>query len=167
MPDLKGNGADSFSILYQQYAALVYSIAYSYMRNREDAEDMTEEAFVRLYEHGTDFPEPAQAKAWLAAVTRNLCINELKKRNRQKRADELPEDLRSEDSPQRTAELNAVMEAIGRLPEEYRLPLVLFAVEGYSVHETAEILNLNESTVRTRVARAREIIRKETGVEQT
>ncbi|MBR6107429.1 MAG: hypothetical protein IKQ39_05425 [Oscillospiraceae bacterium] len=40
---------------YQQYAALIYSIAYSYMQNREDAEDMTGEAFVRLFEHGTDF----------------------------------------------------------------------------------------------------------------
>ena len=64
-----------------------------------------------------------------------------------------------------TPELHDVMEAMLRLPEKYRLPLMLFAVQGYSVHETAEILHLNESTVRTRIARARAIIRKETGVE--
>lgn len=63
-------------------------------------------------------------------------------------------------------ELRQVMEAIYRLPERYRLPLLLFAVEGYSVRETGEILHLNESTVRTRIARAREMIRKETGVDE-
>ena len=64
-----------------------------------------------------------------------------------------------------SAELRSVMDALLKLPEKYRLPLMLFAVEGYSVRETAEILHLNESTVRTRIARARDLIRKETGVE--
>ncbi len=167
MPDLKNPGADRFHAMYQQYAALVYSIAYSYMHNREDAEDMTEEAFVRLFEHGTDFSGEVQARAWLVTVTRNLCLNELKRHSRTCRSDELPEQLQAADSPQRSAELRAVMAAVMRLPEEYRLPLLLFAVEGYSVRETAEILRLNESTVRTRVARAREIIRAETGVDGT
>ena len=63
------------------------------------------------------------------------------------------------------ADVQQVMQALLELPEKYRLPLLLFAVEGYSVRETADILHLNESTVRTRIARAREMIRKETGVD--
>ena len=64
-----------------------------------------------------------------------------------------------------SGELRTVMESLMNLPEKYRLPLMLFAVEGYSVRETGEILHLNESTVCTRIARARDLIRKETGVE--
>ncbi|MBQ8920648.1 MAG: sigma-70 family RNA polymerase sigma factor [Oscillospiraceae bacterium] len=156
----------SFSRIYEQNVSLIYSIAYSYMHNREDAEDMTEEAFVRLLERGHSFPEDAQARAWLITVTRNLCINELRQRRRRIRDERLPEEL-AHPPAQADADLQSVMQAVNALPEKYRLPLVLFAIEGYSVRETADMLKLNESTVRTRVARARELIRKETGVEGT
>jgi len=157
-----------FSEIYEQNVAFIYSIAYSYMHSREDAEDITEEAFVRLIEQARGFPENAQLRAWLAAVTRNLCINELRRRKRRIRDERQPEELPLPAAHGRAdSDLQSVMQAVQALPEKYRLPLLLFSIEGYSVRETADILKLNESTVRTRVARAREIIRKETGVDGT
>ena len=154
---------DFFSALYRQHVNTVYSIALSYLKNPAEAEDVTSDVFVQLLESGISFPDEAQARAWLITVTRNRCKNHLKHWLRRRRAsEEVMEQIPVESA---APELRQVMDAICKLPERYRLPLMLFAVEGYSVRETGEILHLNESTVRTRIARAREMIRKETGVE--
>lgn len=154
---------EAFTSLYRKYANFVYSIALSYMKNPADAEDVTADVFVRLLETDISFPDETHARAWLATVVRNRCKNLLRHWLRRKReAEEVMEQIPVSD---RAADVQQVMQALLALPEKYRLPLLLFAVEGYSVRETADILHLNESTVRTRIARAREIIRKETGVD--
>ena len=154
---------EAFTLLYQKYANFVYSIALSYLKNPTEAEDAAADVFVRLLEADPVFPDDIHARAWLAAVTRNRCKNLLRHWLRsQREAEEIMEQIPVSD---RAAELHTVMEALLKLPEKYRLPLMLFAVEGYSIRETAGILKMNESTVRTRIARAREIIRKETEVE--
>ena len=155
---------DAFSALYRQHIQTVYNIALSYLKNPAEAEDVASDVFVQLLESGMTFPDQTQARAWLITVTRNRCKNHLKHWLRRRRAsEEVMEQIPVESAE---PELRQVMEAVCRLPERYRLPLMLFAVEGYSVRETAEILHLNESTVRTRIARAREMIRKETGVDE-
>ena len=162
MPDPEQNAAPEE--LYRKYANFEYSIALSYLKNPAEAEDAAADVFMQVLESGIAFPDSTKARAWLATATRNRCKNLLKQWQRKKRApEEIMEQIPVSDL---TSELRSVMDAIFALPEKYRLPLLLFAVEGYSVHETAAILKLNESTVRTRIARAREIIRKETGVEQ-
>ena len=155
---------DAFTMLYQKYANFVYGIALSYLKNPAEAEDVTADAFVQMLESDISFPDDLRARAWLATVVRNRCKNMLRHWSRKKReAEEIMEQIPVTDQ---SAELKTVMGSLMRLPEKYRLPLLLFAVEGYSVRETAQILHLNESTVRTRIARARDMIRKETGVEQ-
>ena len=151
------------TLLYRKYADFIYGIALAYLKNPADAEDAAADVFMQLLESGLTFPDELRARAWLAAAVRNRCKNLLRHWLLKKRtAEEAMEQIPTEDL---TPELHDVMEAMLRLPEKYRLPLMLFAVQGYSGHETAEILHLNESTVRTRIARARAIIRKETGVE--
>ncbi len=155
---------DAFSALYRRHIQTVYNIALSYLKNPAEAEDVASDVFVQLLESGMTFADDTQARAWLITVTRNRCKNHLKHWLRRRRAsEEVMEHIPVESA---APELRQVMEALCRLPERYRLPLMLFAVEGYSIRETAEILHLNESTVRTRIARAREIIRKETGVDE-
>lgn len=155
---------DAFSALYRQHVNTVYNIALSYLKNPAEAEDVTSDVFVQVLESGMTFPDETQARAWLITVTKNRCKNHLRHWLRRRRAaEEVMEQIPVENME---PELRQVMEAIYRLPERYRLPLLLFAVEGYSVRETGEILHLNESTVRTRIARAREMIRKETGVDE-
>ena len=154
---------EAFTMLYQKYANFVYSIALSYLKNPAEAEDVTADVFVQMLESDISFPDEIRARAWLATVVRNRCKNLLRHWSRKKReAEEVMEQIPVKDQ---SGELRNVMESLMNLPEKYRLPLMLLAVEGYSVRETGEILHLNESTVRTRIARAREIIRKETGVE--
>lgn len=159
----EGMQDEAFTELYRKYANYVYSIAMSYLKNPAEAEDVTADVFVRVLESDISFEDDIRARAWLATVVRNRCKNLLRHWMWKKReAEEVMEQIPVSDQ---SSELHQVMETMMGLPEKYRLPLMLFAVEGYSVKETADILHLNESTVRTRIARARGIIRKETGVE--
>ncbi len=154
---------EEFTRIYSTHADFVYGVALSYLKNPAEAEDAAADVFVKLLESGVQFADDTKARAWLAAAVRNRCKNLLRHWLRKKRAsEEIMEQIPVND---KSAELHAVMEALLDLPERYRLPLLLFAVDGYSVRETAEILRLNESTVRTRIARARELIRNRTGVE--
>lgn len=153
-----------FDTIYRKNVNTVYNVALSFMKNPAEAEDITSDVFVQLLESGMDFPDEGHARAWLITVTRNRCKNQLKHWFRRSRAaEELMEQIPVSDAG---GELREVMQALYALPERYRLPLLLFAVEGYSVRETAQMLKMNESTVRTRIARAREIIRRETGVDE-
>ena len=132
---------EAFTSLYRKYANFVYSIALSYMKNPADAEDVTADVFVRLLETDISFPDETHARAWLATVVRNRCKNLLRHWLRRKReAEEVMEQIPVSD---RAADVQQVMQALLALPEKYRLPLLLFAVEGYSVRETADILHLN------------------------
>ncbi len=160
---LHSDPADAFSAFYRKHIQFVYAIALSFMKNRQDAEDIAEDVFLQLLESGQTFPDDTQARAWLTVAVRNRCRNHLKNWLRSRRAE--PEEMEQIPAPEQSAELKEVMNAILRLPERYRLPLLLYAVEGYSVKETAAILHINESTVRTRVQRARAIIKKETEVD--
>lgn len=150
---------DVLTALYTKHANYVYSIALSYLHHPEDAEDATADIFVKLLEQPRTFANDTEARAWLVVAVRNHCKNILKSWVRKNRDDDfcftqIPSDGQND-------ELKAVMAALYALPERYRLPLLLHAVEGYSIAETAQILRLNESTVRTRIERARKKLRKE------
>ena len=155
----------AFTGLYARYAGFVYAVALSDLRNPADAEDVTADVFMQLLESDTRFPSEASARKWLIVCTRNRCKNLRSSWVRRQRADaEVLEQIPVQPDSS-GARLSQAMEAMGRLPEKYRLPLMLCAVQGYSVRETAEMLGLNESTVRTRIERAREKMKTEMGVE--
>lgn len=150
---------DALMKLYQTHANFVYRIALSYLRNPAEAEDAVADLFLQIMEQDIRFTDETHARAWMVAAIRNRCRNLLKSWIRKRRADaeELPEIA----DPHDDTELREAIHAVYALPERYRMPLLLFAVQGYSASETAAILKLNESTVRTRIARAREILNKQ------
>ena len=153
--------ADAFQQLYERHASLVYSIALSYLRVPADAEDVTADVFVQILEDEITFSDDDHARAWLITAVRNRCKNLLKSWRRSRRTD--PEKVTAQTSDEDKRALSEALDAIAALPERYRLPLLLTAVEGYSTAETAQLLHCNESTVRTRISRARAIVRKKLG----
>ena len=151
----------AFTQLYEKHADYVYGIALSFLRSAADAEDVTSDVFMQVYESRMQFQDDGHARAWLTVAVRNRCKNHLKSWVRRKRAD-LQE---AENLPADAAhpEVREAMDAVFALPEQYRLPLVMVAVQGFSSEEAAKILKLNESTLRTRLSRARQMIRSKLG----
>ena len=132
------------------YGQSILRLAYSYLRNQTDAEDILQETLVRLLRSAPEFETQEHEKAWLLHVAANLSKNRLRY-NRLRRADPLEETLIAQERP----DLAFVWEAVSALPVRWREVLHLYYQEEYSTAEIAQILSRKESTVRSDLRRAR------------
>ena len=142
----------------ERYKDMVYRLAFSCSRNQQDAEDISQDVFQRLFENGGSFTNDDHERNWLVRVTinrgrdllrqkwlRNLFIDDF----------EIPAYDHYEEG--------SVLEAVLSLSEKYRTVIHLYYFEEYAVKEIAEILNEKETAVQTQLQRARAQLRKKLG----
>ena len=139
--------------LVEAHSQAVYRLAYARTGSRADAEDITQEAFLRLVAAAPAFRDDAHCRAWLLRVAMN-CVTDLRRREKGRRHVPL-EEAAELAAPPEPEEDESVVEAVLALPEDYRAPVHLFYYEGMSVAEIARVLGQREGTVRTRLSRAR------------
>ncbi len=141
--------------LYHKYFAAVYSVCFLYMKNQADACDMVQETFLRLLQRNFTWQDEEKAKAWLIVTASNCCKSQLRKSWRKKQVafDAALHDKGKEESD------NLLLRMVEELEEKYRLPVYLHYFEGYRGAEIARMLHVNDSTVRSRLAKARKILR--------
>lgn len=141
---------------YDIYKTMLFRIAFSYLGNRHDCEDILQEAFIRLCYKAPEFPSEEDEKRWMIRVTINLCKSHIRSfwnRNRQS-IEELeilapdPED-------------KELLQEILRLPKNYKIVIYLHYIEGYKLAEIARILKVSESAVKMRLKRGRDQLRLE------
>jgi RNA polymerase sigma-70 factor, ECF subfamily len=162
-----------YEILMRRYNQRLYRVARSILRNDVDAEDVMQEAYVRAYEHLNQFAGEARFSTWLTKIAVYEALGRLRRQRRTENLDSVLDSDRhvmarmTSDTrdPERQAyddELRIVLEgAIDSLPEPYRLVFVLRSVEGMSVAETAGCLDIGVEAVKTRLHRARSLLRKD------
>ncbi|NLV59459.1 MAG: sigma-70 family RNA polymerase sigma factor [Clostridiales bacterium] len=135
----------------------VARVAYTYVRNIQDAEDIAQDTFLAYLRSGKRFTTAEHEKAWLLRVCINKSRNLLKS-GWQRSRNPLPEDLAS---PSR--EESPVLACVLALEEKYRLPIHLFYYEGYSIKDIASTLSLPVGTVGTRLNRAKIQLKQQLG----
>lgn len=135
----------------KQYHKTVFRLAYSYVKNHADAEDICQDAFVKLLDYTGEFPTEEDCKRWLIRVVINLSKNLLKS-CRFTRTEELNEEIPLETADNEEKELWALVKA---LPVKYGEVIHLFYYEGYSVKEIADILSISQTAVTSRLSRGR------------
>ena len=133
----------------------ILRVAYSYLHNMEDAEDILQDTLIKYIQNSPSFNGPEHEKAWLITVASNLSKNKIKY-NKVREADELSEELVSKDQE----DLAFVWEAVKKLPEKYREVVHLFYQEGYATAEISRILGRKEATVRSDLLRARKQLKE-------
>lgn len=133
----------------KQFHKSVYRLAYSYVKNSADAEDICQDAFIKLLDFKGEFPSDEDCKRWLIRVVINLSKNLLKS-TRYTRTEELSEDI-----PFAAAEDKELWTLVRSLPTKCGRVIHLFYYEGYSVKEIADILSISQSAVTTRLSRGR------------
>lgn len=148
--------------LYQKYFAAVYSVCFLYMKNQADACDMVQETFLRLLQGDFHYENEEKAKAWLIVTASNCCKSQLRKCWRKK---QVAFDAAVHDRGRRDTD-NLLLRMVEELEEKYRLPVYLYYFEGYRSAEIAEILHVNDSTIRSRLAKARKILRLQLEAEE-
>lgn len=141
--------------LARRYAPAVFRLAYARTGSRTDAEDIMQEVFLRLIRAGPVFASEEHAKAWLLRVASN-CANDLFRLPWRRREAPLADDLPAPEAP----ETGSVTEAVLSLPARYRIPIHLYYYEDYSVAEIAKIIGRSEGTVKSRLFRARNLLRE-------
>ncbi len=160
--------------LVAQHTAMLFRVAYSILRNHHDAEDAVQECFLRVLKYGKRLDEVRNMKTWLARIAWTVALDRRTPRmvislnmvsfNEEGAGEELLEQLpsggRAPDEQAAGRQLQKLLEQlIPALPEELRHPLELSTVQDLNSSEIAEVLNIPESSVRTRLMRARKLLK--------
>lgn len=169
---------EQFETFMRNYQNMVYSTALRLVANPAEAEDISQEVFLKAYERFSELRESPTAGGWLRTVARNMSLNHLSRyRARWSFFSELSSSTQEEDAPeiefaappQLEEELahadhkQLVEEALQKLPPSQRVPLVLYHLEGLKYEEIAAKLNISLGKVKTDIFRAREALRKKLG----
>jgi RNA polymerase sigma-70 factor (ECF subfamily) len=147
--------------LYDQYSPKMLAVCSRYALNREDAEDMLQEGFIKIFLQIKSYEGRGSFEGWIRRIVVHTCINHLKKYKKFQEnldlvhAHGLP--TRSESIPS-IVQAKQVSECIRQLPVGYRTVLNLYAIEGYSHREIAQILDIEESTSRSQYTRAKNLL---------
>jgi RNA polymerase sigma-70 factor (ECF subfamily) len=142
--------------IVNKYSDMLFRICYCILCNKVDAEDALQDTFVKLITKEPEFTDDEHEKAWLIKVATNISRNSLMLRLRRNTAnlDDITEiGIKDEDSE--------VFEAIMSLPVKYKIPMVLFYVEGYKTNEIADIMQISCEVVRKRLQKGRELLKIE------
>ncbi|MFC3322457.1 RNA polymerase sigma factor [Mesorhizobium cantuariense] len=161
---------DAFRTIIKTHNQRLYRIARGVVRNDSEAEDIVQEAYVKAFAHLDAFRGDSSLSTWLSRIVINEALGRLRKRRRTVAMPENPQaqiirfPLNPSDDPERTMAqrqiLQLVEQATDSLPDVYRTVFVARVIEGLSIEETAELLGVRPQTIKTRLHRARALVRK-------
>jgi RNA polymerase sigma-70 factor, ECF subfamily len=164
---------DLLENLVRQHSRLVYRIAYAVLRSHHDAEDATQETFVRVLRYSHKLARVENHKTWLARIAWRVAVDRSRQQGRKREIPlddpekPLPEvassDARADDALHGAHVSDVLERMIAALPEKLRQPLILSTIEEMPPREVAATLGINEAAVRSRIFRARQILRERLG----
>ena len=161
---LKGclkNDAAAQRELYNRYSARMLAVCYRFAHNREDAEDMLQEGFIKVFSQIHTFENRGSFEGWIRRIVVHTCINILKKNKKFNESVDIIHangvQIREETVPS-IIQAKQIVECIRMLPIGYRTVLNLYAIEGYSHREIAQMLDIEESTSRSQYTRAKAML---------
>jgi len=155
-----------FEELVTRYRKQVFSICYRMVRQREEAEDLAQEVFVKAYRYLKQYNPEHKFSSWILKIATNTSIDALRK----KKLDTMPleeeiethrEDMSAEKAFLQEEARQEIESAIGRLPQEHRIVVLLYHQQGKSYQEIADILDIPLSMVKNRLFRARKTLKAE------
>ncbi|MCQ1528501.1 RNA polymerase sigma factor [Lutispora saccharofermentans] len=166
----KKGDLDAFEELISAYEKKAYNIAYRMMGNEEDAKDMAQEAFIKIYKSIQNFREESSFSTWLYRIVTNVCLDELRKRKNDRLVPlelnietdkgsaivelsaekETPEDIY-----ERVEKRQLIQNAISSLGDDYKTVIILRDIQGFGYEEIASMLNCSLGTIKSRINRAR------------
>lgn len=166
---LAAGNTNAFRFLVDQYKNMVWHIVLRMTNRQEDAEDLCQEIFIKVFRQIENFRGYAKLSTWIGSITYNTCVDHLRKSKREVMSDADPMRAVSlassgvsyiPDNIDRAALKQLVHRIIEKMPMQYRTVITLFYLEEFSYKEIEEITGMPEGTVKSYLNRGREIIRK-------
>jgi RNA polymerase sigma-70 factor, ECF subfamily len=156
--------------LVKEHARLVYRVAYAVLRQHQEAEDAVQETFLRVLRYGGRLEAVQNQKTWLARIAWRVAIDRSKSRRHKREVplessrrplDEVPDPAAAAEEVIESMRIAAAVERlIARLPKKLRDPLILSTIQEMSPREVGSVLGISEAAVRSRVFRARQILKE-------
>lgn len=169
----KKNDRSAFNTLVQTYQSKIINLAYGMLSNQEDACDAAQEVFIRVYRGIFKFEQKSSFSTWIYRITVNVCNDILRKRTRtaptvsiyqdsdEEHIMELPDDKPTPSEHLEMTETQLLVKnALNALSDEYRTVITLYDLEGLSYDEISSVLNCPIGTIKSRLNRARKMLRK-------
>jgi RNA polymerase sigma-70 factor (ECF subfamily) len=163
---VSGSGVPTWEEVARDHGRFLYTVAYRLTGNSDDAQDLVQEVLLKVRK-GLETYRPGSLEGWLSRITTNTFLDETRRRRRRP-LDLLPDEPERVLPPAPAADValaaevlpDDVQQALARLPEEYRVAVVLCDVVGLSYQEIGESLDIPVGTVRSRIHRGRALLRK-------
>ncbi len=165
---------EAFEELIQRYQHKVYNTTFRMLGNHEDALDMAQEAFIRVYKSLANFKQNSSFSTWLFRITTNICRDELRKRQRKLKTlsisggEEKNKIILEDDEKNNPEKISmsqelsiTIQEKVNQLPTEQKMVFVLREFQDLSYQEIADILDISIGTVKSRLSRARKALRED------
>lgn len=149
---------DKFEMIYSKYYGMLYRICFLYMKNTPDALDIVQDVFLKVLGGKAADVSDEKLKAWLIVTASNLCKSRLRSwwfKNR----NEYDESYKNRFENTAVPEQSEIMEEVLSLEWKYRVPVYLYYYEGYTTSEIGRMLKASPSTIQTRLAKARTLLR--------
>lgn len=159
MEQTSARPTDDVEEILDRYGNKLYRICLVTLKNEADAEDALQDTLIRYLQKAPRFESGEHQKAWLIRVAVNICRDMLRKRRYH------DEKLENIPVPEVDERQRAALDALLNLPEQFRIPLTLHYVEGYSVAELAKLLGNTQSAVKMRLSKGRTLLREALGKE--
>jgi RNA polymerase sigma-70 factor (ECF subfamily) len=147
--------------LYEHFAPSMLGVCFRYTKNLEDAEDILQNGFVKVFKHLKQYKGEGELGAWIRKIMVNTALNYLKSNKRYQydlSFDDMSLHLVSTDDPEVNLQTKQLAELIRQLPTGFQTVFNLYAVEGYSHVEIASMLGISDGTSRSQYARARALL---------
>jgi len=163
---LNGNRRDQ-ELLYRRHAPKLYAVCLQYSGNDEEARDILQEGFIKIFENLIHYKYEGSFEGWMRRIIVNTALEKYRSRHNLYRVDDIDQipELDAEPDSEDYSGLDAedLMEIIRELPPKYRMVFNLFAIEGYSHKEIGQMVNITEGTSKSNLARARIILQRRVG----
>ncbi|MGI6669596.1 MAG: RNA polymerase sigma factor [Acetivibrionales bacterium] len=171
----KAGDVEAFEELIEAYQKKIFNYAYRIIGNYDDAADLAQEALIRIFKSIGGFKEQSSFSTWIYRITTNVCLDEIRRRKNKKEYS-LDEEVQVDDGHLKRQVVNEdpgpdevfereelrslVKNAIDKLPEEQRIVITLRDIQGLSYGEIAQVLDCPDGTVKSRISRARQALKK-------
>jgi RNA polymerase sigma factor (sigma-70 family) len=160
---LAGNRRDQ-ELLYRRYAAKLYAVCLQYSGNNEEARDILQDGFIKIFENLVHYKHEGSFEGWMRRITVNTALEKFRSRHNLYRVDDIDliqePDAEPDNEDYAGLEAADLLEMIRELTPKYRMVFNLYAIEGYSHKEISKMVNISEGTSKSNLSRARVILQR-------
>jgi RNA polymerase sigma-70 factor (ECF subfamily) len=163
---LAGDRRDQ-ELLYRRYASKLYAVCLQYSGNDEEARDILQEGFIKIFANLGHYKHEGSFEGWIRRITVNTALEKFRSRHNLYRVDDIDTIQEPDSEPENNdyagLEANDLLEIIRELPPKYRMVFNLYAIEGYSHKEISGMMKISEGTSKSNLSRARTILQRRVG----